>query len=134
MMKQLDKQEVQQHVMILGWLYIVANAIFLVIGAFVFLLLTGIGIAAGDPEAVAVLGVIGTSVGMLLALLGLPGMIAGYGLLTQKAWGRVLALIVGIIGLVNIPIGTIIGLYAVWVLMQESAIEYFHAPTYFDPV
>ena len=113
--------------MILGWLYIVANAIFLIIGAFVFTLLTGIGVAAGDPDAVAILGVIGTSVGLLLAALSLPGIIAGYGLLTRRAWGRILALVVGIINLVNIPIGTIIGLYALWVLMQENAVDYFEA-------
>ena len=126
-MKQLSEREVQEHVMILGWLYIIANAIFLVIGAFVFTLLTGIGVAAGDPDAVAILGVVGTSVGLLLATLSLPGIIAGYGLLTRKAWGRILALIVAIISLVNIPVGTVIGVYALWVLMQESAVDYFEA-------
>ncbi len=127
-MTQLNEREVQEHVKILGWLYIVVNAIFLVIGFFVFTLLTGIGVAAGDPDAVAVLGIVGTSVGLLLAALSLPGMIAGYGLLTRKAWGRILALIVGIINLVNIPVGTVIGLYALWVLMQERAVDYFEPP------
>ena len=127
-MTQLNEREIREHVKILGWLYIVANAIFLVIGFFVFTLLTGIGVAAGDPDAVAVLGIVGTSVGLLLAALSLPGMIAGYGLLTRKAWGRILALIVGIINLVNIPVGTVIGLYALWVLMQERAVDYFEPP------
>lgn len=127
-MKQLSRREMEQHVTILGWLHIVASGIFMIVGVFVFTLLTGIGVAAGDPDAVAVLGVVGTAVGLLLAALSLPGLLAGYGLLRCKMWGRTLALVVGIINLVNVPIGTLIGAYTVWVLLQDSALDYFDTP------
>lgn len=127
-MKQLSRREMEQHVTILGWLHIVASGIFMIVGVFVFTLLTGIGVAAGDPDAVAVLGVVGTAVGLLLAALSLPGLLAGYGLLRRKMWGRTLALVVGIINLVNVPIGTLIGAYTVWVLLQDSALDYFDTP------
>jgi hypothetical protein len=126
-MNQLSIREMDQHVTILGWLYILGNIVFLLVGGFVFVLLTSVGAVSGDTEAVAVLGVVGTFVAGLLTVLALPGMLAGYGLLKRREWGRVLTLVVGLLGLANFPIGTIIGLYTFWVLLQNSAPEYFAA-------
>jgi hypothetical protein len=127
-MNEMTRRDLQQHVTILGWLYVVGHAIFLVIGAFVFLLLVGIAPFTGEPEPMWVLTRVGTSVGLLMAALGLPGLLAGYGLLTRKPWARVLALVVGILSLINFPVGTAIGIYTVWVLTQPTATEYFMAP------
>ena len=124
-MKQLNEQQLQLHVPVVGWLLIVGHAIFLLVGVFVFLLLTGIGIASGDREATAILGIVGTAVGLLLIALSIPGLIAGAGLLARKSWARILAIVVGILGLINVPIGTAIGVYALFVLMQDAAAEYF---------
>jgi hypothetical protein len=121
----MNTRDVEQHVMVLGWLYVIGHAIFLAIGAFLFILLTGIGLAVNDPDARLVLPIVGTAVGSLLILLGLPGLIAGYGLLTARPWARLLALVIGILNLVNVPIGTIIGAYACWVLLQQPTREYF---------
>jgi hypothetical protein len=125
----LNERQLKLHVTILGWLYIVGNAIFLLIGAFVFMLLAGIGVASGDSQAMAILSIVGTVVGALLAVLAIPGLVAGYGLLARKAWGRVLAIVVGILGLINFPVGTAIGIYAILVLLQEGANGYFMSPT-----
>jgi tetrahydromethanopterin S-methyltransferase subunit D len=127
-MNEMNQRDLQQHVTILGWLYLVSHAIFLVIGAFVFLLLVGIAPVTGDPEPMWILTLVGTSVGLLMAALGLPGLLAGYGLLTRKPWARVLAIVVGILSLINFPVGTAIGIYTVWVLTQSTATEYFAAP------
>lgn len=127
-MNSMSQRDLQQHVSILGWLYVVANALALATGAFVFLLLTGIGAATGERQALTILGVVGTSVGLLLTAIGAPGLVAGYGLLTHKPWARVLALVLGILGLVNFPVGTAVGIYAFWVLTQPVATDYFAAP------
>jgi hypothetical protein len=128
-MKQLSPQEIHQHITILGWLYIVGYAIFLLIGAFVFTLLTSIGAISGDEQAMMILSLVGTSVGALLVVLAIPGIAAGYGLLAHKGWGRYLAIVVAILGLINFPIGTLVGVYALWVLMQEQATAYFATPS-----
>lgn len=129
-MDTLNRDTVGQHVTILGWLMIISNALFLVIGAFVFMLLTGIGAVSGDFDAVRILTLIGTLVGGLLTVLGLPGILAGYGLLKRAAWGRILALVVAFLGLLNFPVGTAVGLYALWVLLQTAASDYFNAPAW----
>ena len=127
-MNQMNQRDLQQHVTILGWLYLVGHAIFLAIGAFVFLLLIGLAPVTGEPEPMWILTLVGTTVGLLMAALSLPGLLAGYGLLTRKPWARVLTIVVGILNLVNVPVGTAIGLYTLWVLTQPAATEYFVAP------
>jgi hypothetical protein len=121
--------DIRQHVTILGWLYIIGNALLLMVAGFVFVLLTSVGLAVSDPEARSILPVIGPAVGLLLAALALPGLAAGYGLVTRKPWARVLAIVVGLLGLLNFPIGTAIGLYALWVLFPSRAADYFDVPT-----
>ena len=127
-MDQLTQQDLTLHIKVLGWLHILGHTIFLVVGLFIFTLLTGIGAASGEAEAVAILGVIGTAIGFLLAALAIPGLVSGYGLLQHKPWGRVLALVVGVLNLVNFPVGTVIGIYTFWVLLQKSATDYFEQP------
>ena len=128
-MNQLNQRQLQQHVTLLGWLLIVEHAILLLVAAFVFVLLTGVGVVSGDSEAMAILGIVGTSVGIFLAALSVPGIGAGIGLLQRKSWGRFLAMVVGVLGMLNVPLGTLIGIYALWALMQDSAAEYFGGST-----
>lgn len=128
MFKQLNDQDIGTHVKIVGWLLIATHILLLLIGGFVFLLLTGVGAISRDPEAMGILSVVGTLVGGFLGVLSLPGILAGIGLLVRQVWGRYLAIIVGFLNLFNVPIGTVIGAYAIWVLLQESANNYFAPP------
>lgn len=127
MLKQLNETDLQQHVIILGWLHIITSAVFVLVGIIGFVFLTGIAALSGDAEATTVLGFIGTVGVFFFGILALPGIAAGIGLLKRRPWGRVLALVVAFLGLFNIPIGTAVSLYTFWVLMQESATEYFVA-------
>jgi hypothetical protein len=96
-----------------------------VLAAFLFVLLVGIGLAVGEPEARSILSIVGTSLAALFTVLGIPGIVAGAGLLARQAWGRILAIVVAVLSLLNFPIGTIIGIYVIWVLLQEAATTYF---------
>jgi hypothetical protein len=119
------ERDMKTHVTVLGWLYVLGNAIFLVLGITGFLFLAGLGVLSGDAEAVKVLGFIGGVGAIFFAVLALPGLAAGFGLMAGKSWARVLALVVGFLGLANFPLGTAIGIYAFWVLLQHDADEYF---------
>ena len=120
-MNAASQRDMQLHISILGWLYVVGHAVFLALGAFVFLLLAGIGAASGDPQAQSILVIVGSAIGLLMVVLGLPGIAAGYGLLARKPWGRVLAIVIAILNLVNFPLGTLTGIYALWVLLPQPA-------------
>jgi hypothetical protein len=52
-------------------------------------------------------------------------LIAGYGLLNRRPWGRVLAIIAGVLAMIKFPIGTALGIYTLWVLASgASGLEY----------
>jgi hypothetical protein len=125
----MNVKQVEQHIPVLGMLHLVGGALFALVGIFVFFFLTSMGaiVAAEDTIAPRVLMLVATSVGALLLALALPGMLAGYGLLKRRAWARGLAIAVGILNLLNFPLGTLIGIYTLAVLMQADAAEYFAA-------
>lgn len=126
-MNWFDEDQMRTHVPLVAWLNILGNGFLLLMACFVFFLLSGIGVIAGDPDAMRVLSVIGIATGCFMFVLAIPGIVAGVGLLGRKQWGRILAMIVSIFSLLNIPIGTLIGGYTLIVLLQDSATAYFAA-------
>lgn len=44
------------------------------------------------------------------------GLLTGYALLTRQSWGRVLAIVIGVMVLIHPPLGTALGIYTLWVL------------------
>ena len=95
------------------------------IAIFIFTILIGVGLISGDNDAMMVLGIVAIFVGGLLGVLSVPGIIAGYGLLRRKMWARYLALVVGFLSLFNVPIGTLVGGYTIWVLLPEESAAAF---------
>jgi hypothetical protein len=117
----MNEQQVKQHIPILGVLHLASGALFAVIGIFLFVFLSGIGAVAHDPMAFRVLTFVGFTTGILLVVLSVPGMVAGYGLLRRRSWARNLAVAVSILNLFNIPIGTVIGIYTLVVLLKTDS-------------
>lgn len=123
----LSDTDFKTHVTILGWVMILANAALLLLGLLFFLFFSGIGalVAVEDPIAPRILVVVGTIALITIGVLSLPGIIAGAGLLRRQTWARYLALVVSFLGLMNIPVGTIMGIYGIFVLIQRPAERYF---------
>jgi hypothetical protein len=55
----------------------------------------------------------------------LPSLAAGYGLINYKEWARVLGIVLSAINLINIPLGTIVGAYGLWVLLNKETERLF---------
>ena len=121
----MSSKDLELHVSIVGWLYILGNSIYLLVGGLGLIFLTSIGIAVQDAEAFRILSVVGGIGAVFFTLLAVPGLIAGYGLLKRKSWARILALVLAVFGLINFPIGTIISVYTLWVLLQTEACDCF---------
>lgn len=124
------------HVKVLGVLYIALSALGL-LGALV--LMVGVGTAAGVVGAAAdsgdaavaipIIGVAGTAVVAFLLLLSLPGLITGFGLLQYRPWARILGLVLSALNLINIPFGTVLGIYGLWVLLNKDTERLFSGPS-----
>jgi len=53
-------------------------------------------------------------------------MIAGaIGLLLYKTWGKIITLVMGGLGLINVPVGTLKGVYIIWALVQPETNQLF---------
>lgn len=61
------------------------------------------------------------ALGLLVVMMGSLAILTGYALLTQKNWGRILAIIVAILALIKLPFGTALGIYTLWVLAPQAS-------------
>ncbi|MDX9904645.1 MAG: hypothetical protein RB288_11295 [Bacteroidales bacterium] len=78
-----------------------------------------------DPMAIKVLGLVGTPLIVLFLMIGGAMVAGGIGLLSCKPWARILTLVMAALGLLNIPIGTLKGVYIIWALVQTETVSLF---------
>lgn len=129
-----------RHVTVLAALYLgfsillAAIGVLMVVGLLPIMmtvdrLLTAVVFPGGNysthPEALPMFMRQEVSVGCLLLLLSLSGILGGIGLFRRRGWARTLVLILGAIHLFNIPIGTLLGIYTIWVLSREETKHLF---------
>ncbi len=112
--------DMTQHVKVVAIISIIWGALLAFIGAGLFFIIAGAGVASGEAEAMWITGAVGMFVGGLLIILGLPSIIGGLGLLKNRGWARILIIIVGALSLLNFPFGTAYGVYAIYVLTHDS--------------
>lgn len=60
-------------------------------------------------------------------MLAAPGIIGGVGILKGWWWARYLVFVLGALNLFNVPLGTLLGVYTFWVLMQDETTAYFES-------
>jgi len=117
--------EMKKHVTVIAALRIGFGVLGLLIAAFLFAAIVGGGLISGDRDAIAITGLVGTVLAGFLGILSLPYLIAGAGLLRFKPWARMLNLILAALDLLNAPIGTLLGAYTFWVLLQDDTDKLF---------
>ena len=88
---------------------------------FVFAVAGGAGLLSRDAGSAALAAGIGLSIAILVAVLSLPNIICGWGLLKRKSWSRILAIVLGCLHLLSFPFGTAVGIYSLWALTQPEA-------------
>jgi hypothetical protein len=122
---------VQTHVKVVAVIFIMFGACGLILAMFsslLFSVLGGIVGMSGDanaPVGVAVLGLAGIALTIVLLCYSIPGIVCGWALLTRRPWARILGIILAAIGLINYPFGTIFGIYALWVLFNKETEQIF---------
>ena len=120
-----------KHLDVLGLLMMAAGALELIEGTVV-----GVGIlaawSAGSTEMMAELGlpatgafvyvpvITGTFTLILAWVLGLMEIGSGFGIYKRKPWGRLVGLIVSVVNLLAFPIGTLVGGYGLFVLLNKG--------------
>jgi len=126
----MNPSQLDDHKKILGILYVITglltvmlmmllHAVFTTIYAFAF--------SEADPEEQAIFQLIMAIGGyvqvFVIVVVGLPTLIAGIGLLMRQSWAMILALIVACFKLFSFPIGTAIGVYAIWIYSEDQKLK-----------
>lgn len=105
-----------RHVRILGWLHVALGIFDLLLGMAAFGIMSGMGFVSGDAHAFGVMSLIGGFAGAFMLLMAIPNLLCGLGLLRNwGGWVIVLAVILGLINVMNVPVGTAIALYTFWI-------------------
>ena len=115
----------EKHVTVIGILYIAFSVLGFLLAIIIFTAVVGGGIISGDSEAIAITSIVGPAVALFFVLLSTPGLIGGIYLLKHRPWARILVLILGFINLIEIPIGTALGIYTIWVLLKNETAQLF---------
>jgi uncharacterized membrane protein (DUF2068 family) len=124
------RSRIQEHVRLLAILWFAFGA-FEILGGLVLMVLAntlfvhiGEASAMNSGSGVPPLGFLHPLMTVIAAFVlakGAVGLVAGWGLLNREPWGRVLALVLGFIALIHVPLGTALGIYTLWVLLPANA-------------
>lgn len=114
------------HVKVIGWSYIILGIFGFLSALALGVLISAGGWISGDQTAITVLTIISIIVGGLVVGISIPGIITGVGLLANKGWARVLAIILGILNLPAFPVGTILGVYTLYIMLDSETSRLFN--------
>jgi hypothetical protein len=121
----------ESHVRILGWL----NVFFGILGLLAALAILGGSLAVssilglGEEDATLpthIVALVGGALAVFTLLLSMPALLVGYGLLNFRPWARIAGLVLAAFSLLHVPIGTALGLYSFYVLLQPETEALFH--------
>ena len=76
-----------------------------------------------DPNIEWIFELISSIVWGIAIIFFIPRIIIGIGLVNQRKWADIPALVYGVISLVNIPIGTLLGVYCILVFTAKRRAE-----------
>jgi hypothetical protein len=116
---------VASHVRLLGILWL-ASAVIHIIPGFFLLAFFRHGMIL-PPDAPPFLNPLMQFIGLALVGISVLSLMAGWGLLERQPWARTMAIVLGVLHLINVPFGTALGAYTLWVLLpSDSEAEYAH--------
>ena len=126
----MDAQTLDTHKKVLGIIYVTMAAFTILIALFIRAIMGIVfGFAFEDAEpderrvGEFVMAITSFIPAVLIIFSAVPTMIAGIGLLARQGWATTFALIMGCLKLISIPIGTAIGIYAIWIYSEDQKLK-----------
>ncbi|HNS52129.1 MAG TPA: hypothetical protein PKO09_13220 [Anaerolineae bacterium] len=114
----------REHLKAVGYINLIAGAFYAAVGVLVALGLMlspwFYGAKPWSPADEAIVYVVVLLASAVFLAIGIPNLLAGLALLRQKGWVRTPAIVLAVLALPSFPIGTVAGVYAIWVLTQRE--------------
>jgi hypothetical protein len=119
------------HLRLLGILWLALSAFRLVPGLVLLVMVDhGMFRTEGAPSF---LGPLMEGIAAVLLILALAGAVAGWALLAKQPWARMMAIVLGGVNLIDIPFGTVLGIYTFWVLLPVASEQQYQRITSPEP-
>ena len=115
----------EKHITLVAVLNIGFGVMGLLFACMAFLVIVGAGIISGDQDAMIITMMVASAIAIFFIIISLPELIGGIGLLKRRGWARILVMIIAVLDLFIIPIGTLIGVYTLWVLLNDETAKLF---------
>ena len=106
------------HIRLLGILWLAISALRLIPGLF---LIAIAGSRIFPPDIPPFVQALLPAIGLCFLLVAGIGIAIGWGLLARQSWARMLTIVFGAISLIDIPFGTALGIYTLWVLLPAAS-------------
>ena len=122
----MEDSKMKKHVTVVGAIHIGFGMLGLIAAVVIFFVLSfARGLVESEEIPNMVLRILSISLPLLIGFMSTLGLVGGIGLLTFMPWARYLIIVVAALGCLNIPIGTLKGVYSLWVLLQDDTIKLF---------
>ena len=121
------RERTMRRVHSVGWIQLALSSLGILAGLALFGAIAPWGLLSGDPTAALVTGTVGSVLAGVMFAIALPGLIAGIGILQRRSWGRNLGIVVSTLLLFQVPIGTALGAFCLYVLLQDDTRRHFES-------
>ncbi|HYX70739.1 MAG TPA: zinc ribbon domain-containing protein [Terriglobales bacterium] len=122
---QVAPGRVERHLNLVAILWMAASAFHLLGAGVVYVVgrtvMARVGEQAGPVVTPAFFEGLFTVIALYLTLKSVAGFMSAWGLLQKEPWARTLTLVLSFLELLNVPFGTALGVYSLWVLMAPNA-------------
>ena len=116
---------IDTHVRVAAWLHIALGLLGVcvlgLLGMFfgVFGAVVGASVHGSDAGVLGWIAGLGATLFLFIAAFPVLEVVGGVMLLNASPVGKVITIIFSVLGLINIPIGTVVGIYSLWALLRE---------------
>jgi len=117
---------VATHVKVIAAIFLfigVLWAVLTVLGPAILATIAGVVSTSGDPDAAVgatILGFAGIAVTLFAGTLAAAFLITAWGLFKLKPWARIVGIVMAAVCLMNFPVGTAFGIYALVILFKKE--------------
>ncbi|MGD0337838.1 MAG: hypothetical protein ABSB78_03520 [Bacteroidota bacterium] len=129
----------EKHITLVGVLNIVYRGLAIIVAMVLIVIALGFGglfdflIRSGSIkpheipiEVLNIIPLILLIIAIIIISFSTLGIIGAIGVLKRKEWARILLLVISFFNLVRVPLGTILGVYSIWVLLNNETIKLFN--------
>jgi hypothetical protein len=124
----MEDSKMKKHVTVVGAIHIGFGILGLIAAIGIFFVFTFVlGFVGNEDVPVMLFKFLRVSLALLIGFMATLGLVGGIGLLSLKPWARYVIIVVAALGCLNIPIGTLKGVYSLWVLLQDDTVKLFES-------